>query len=85
MSLLSILGPTKNTYRLRRFELWKYINLQHEVLKAEWDDDAKKWRLQVRDPEGKEFEDECDVFLNGGGSFTFLDFVGLKLSRSKAS
>jgi cation diffusion facilitator CzcD-associated flavoprotein CzcO len=50
-----------------RFNLWEYMKLRHEVVKAEWDDDAKKWRLQVRGPDGKEFEDDCDVFLNGGG------------------
>jgi cation diffusion facilitator CzcD-associated flavoprotein CzcO len=50
-----------------RFNLWEYMKLRHEVVKAEWDDDAKKWRLQVRGPDGKEVEDDCDVFLNGGG------------------
>ncbi|KAJ7243363.1 FAD/NAD-P-binding domain-containing protein [Mycena haematopus] len=49
------------------FNLWEYMKLEHEVLKAEWDDDAEKWRLQVRGPDGKEFEDDCDVFINGGG------------------
>ncbi|CAK5280944.1 unnamed protein product [Mycena citricolor] len=50
-----------------RFELWKYIHLQHEVTHAEWDDGAKKWKLRIRGPDQHEFEDECDVFLNGGG------------------
>ncbi|KAJ7796872.1 FAD/NAD-P-binding domain-containing protein [Mycena olivaceomarginata] len=50
-----------------KFKLLEYIKLNHEVLKAEWDDDAKKWRIQVRDPDGTEFEDDCDVFLNAGG------------------
>ncbi|KAJ7043072.1 FAD/NAD-P-binding domain-containing protein [Mycena alexandri] len=50
-----------------KFNLWEYIKLEHEVVKAEWNDDAKKWRLQVRGPDGKEFQDDCDVFLNGGG------------------
>ncbi len=43
------------------------MKLEHEVVKAEWDDDSKKWRLQVRGPGGQDFEDDCDVFLNGGG------------------
>ncbi|KAJ7273075.1 hypothetical protein C8J57DRAFT_1506626 [Mycena rebaudengoi] len=50
-----------------KFNLWKYINLQHKVVRAEWDDAAKKWRIKVRGPNGREFEDECDVLLNGGG------------------
>jgi cation diffusion facilitator CzcD-associated flavoprotein CzcO len=42
------------------------------VVRAEWDDAAKKWRIKVRGPDGREFEDECDVLLNGGGqSFVF--------------
>ncbi|KAF7305151.1 hypothetical protein MKEN_01230300 [Mycena kentingensis (nom. inval.)] len=50
-----------------KFDLWKYIQLRHEVIKAEWDAEQFRWRLKIRGPEGKEFEDECDVFLNGGG------------------
>ncbi|KAJ6582825.1 FAD/NAD-P-binding domain-containing protein [Mycena sp. CBHHK59/15] len=50
-----------------KFGLWKYIHLQHEVLKAEWDDDAHKWRLRVRGPDGNEFDDDCDVLINAGG------------------
>ncbi|KAJ7184393.1 FAD/NAD-P-binding domain-containing protein [Mycena filopes] len=50
-----------------KFNLWGYIRLRHEVVKAEWDDDAKKWRLHIRGPNGEEFQDDCDVFVNGGG------------------
>ncbi|KAJ7184364.1 FAD/NAD-P-binding domain-containing protein [Mycena filopes] len=63
-------GPVIQQYYrslVDKFNLWEYIKLKHEVVKAEWDDPAKKWRLQVRGPDGKEFEDTCDVFLNGGG------------------
>ncbi|KAJ6488487.1 FAD/NAD-P-binding domain-containing protein [Mycena vitilis] len=63
-------GPVIQQYYrslVDKFNLWEYIKLQHEVLRAEWDDEAKKWRLQVRAPNGKEFETECDVFINGGG------------------
>ncbi|KAF7353693.1 hypothetical protein MVEN_01054200 [Mycena venus] len=63
-------GPVIQEYYknlVEKFNLWEYIKIEHEVLKAEWDDDAKKWRLQVRGPNGKDFEDHCDVFLNAGG------------------
>ncbi|KAF7323243.1 hypothetical protein HMN09_00105100 [Mycena chlorophos] len=62
-------GEIQEYYRglVDRFELWKYIKLKHEVIKADWDPETFKWRLQVRGPEGKVFEDDCDVFLNGGG------------------
>jgi len=40
------------------------------VIRAEWLDASNKWRLTVRGPDGKEFEDECDVFINAGGKIT---------------
>lgn len=45
------------------------MHLLHEVVKAEWVDANKKWRLTVRGPDGTDFIDECDVFLNGGGMY----------------
>lgn len=45
----------------------KYIHLQHEVVRAEWFDDVKKWQIVVRGPDGSLFDDQCDVFINGGG------------------
>ncbi|KAK0246370.1 FAD/NAD-P-binding domain-containing protein [Armillaria nabsnona] len=50
-----------------KFGLGKYINLNHEVIYAEWLDDAKKWRLRIRGPDAKEFDAQCDVFVNAGG------------------
>lgn len=51
-----------------RFGLLKYIHLEHEVIRAEWDAQVHKWRLRVRGPNGKEFDDDCDVFINAGGT-----------------
>lgn len=51
-----------------KFNLWKYMRLSHEVIRAEWDDEKCKWLLQIRGPAG-DFEDECDVFINAGGMF----------------
>lgn len=47
----------------------KYINLSHEVVRAEWADDVKKWKITVRGSDGQLFVDECDVLINGGGEF----------------
>lgn len=47
----------------------KYIHLLHEVVRAEWLDDVKKWQIVVRGPDGLLFDDECDVFINGGGVY----------------
>lgn len=50
-----------------RFNLHKYFRLSHEVIKAEWIDDRKKWSISIRGPNGVELEDEADIFINGGG------------------
>lgn len=56
-----------------RFDLLKYIHLEHEVIHAEWDAQAHRWRLQIRRPDQTVFEDDCDVFINAGGAS--LSFV----------
>lgn len=55
-----------------RFDLLKYIHLEHEVIHAEWDGQAHRWRLQVRRPDQTVFEDDCDVFINAGGAYLSL-------------
>ncbi|KAE9408295.1 FAD/NAD-P-binding domain-containing protein [Gymnopus androsaceus JB14] len=52
---------------VEKFNLGKYMRLSHEVVKADWAEDINKWRLTVVGPDGKQFEDECNVFINGGG------------------
>lgn len=55
------------------------MRLSHEVVKAEWVEDLNKWRLTVIGPDGQQFEDECNVFINGGGLIypltAFLDLL----------
>lgn len=48
-------------------KLGKYINLEHEVVKAEWQADRAKWVVTIRGPDGKEFDDEADIFINASG------------------
>ncbi|KAF9040388.1 FAD/NAD-P-binding domain-containing protein [Hymenopellis radicata] len=62
-------GEIQQYYKglVEKFGLGKYINLNHEVIRAEWFEGAKKWRLTIRGPEGNEFTNECDVFINAGG------------------
>ncbi|KAJ3843893.1 FAD/NAD-P-binding domain-containing protein [Lentinula raphanica] len=52
---------------VEKFGLKKFIRFSHEVVRAVWVDDTKSWRLTVRDPDGSQFEDECNVFINAGG------------------
>lgn len=53
--------------------MMKYIQLRTEIISATWDEDHSKWHLKVRRtaPETNEapieWEDSCDLLLNGGG------------------
>ncbi|KAJ5808608.1 hypothetical protein N7474_009877 [Penicillium riverlandense] len=44
----------------------QYIQLQTKIVKASWDDTKSKWILVVSNAT-KQWEEECDVFLNGTG------------------
>lgn len=54
-----------------------YIRLCHQVVGAQWNEETSKWLVTVRkldetDGHYEEFQDECDLLLNGGG---FLKYV----------
>lgn len=49
------------------YDLAKYIRLEHEVVKAEWQADRSRWVVTVRGPDGNEFVDEGDIFINASG------------------
>lgn len=50
------------------FQLGNMLHLRHLVTEARWNDDEGKWRLRITNLEdGKQFEDECDVFVNAMG------------------
>lgn len=44
-----------------------FIKLQHTVVGASWDEDEALWKVRVRTQDGLEFEDTCNVLVNGGG------------------
>ena len=51
--------------------MMKWIQLSTEIVKAEWDEEKSRWKVRLRkgdgDEKGKEWDDECDVLLNGTG------------------
>ncbi|KAF2790345.1 FAD/NAD(P)-binding domain-containing protein [Melanomma pulvis-pyrius CBS 109.77] len=53
------------------FDLRKYMTFNTEVVKAEWQDDAGRWKVTLRQKnaagETKEFEEECDLLLYATG------------------
>ncbi|PWY75017.1 dimethylaniline monooxygenase [Aspergillus heteromorphus CBS 117.55] len=49
--------------------MMEYIQLRTRVVSATWDECKSKWVVKLRrdGPDVAEWEDECDVFLNGSG------------------
>ncbi|CAO2658339.1 Nn.00g060620.m01.CDS01 [Neocucurbitaria sp. VM-36] len=64
------------------FDLRKYMIFNTEVVRAEWQDDAGKWKVTLRQqtPSGemKEFEDECDLLLYATGILNNYKWPAIK-------
>lgn len=50
----------------QKYDIEKYIKLNHSITGANWDDELGKWKIRVRSGD-VEFSDESDVFINAGG------------------
>ena len=51
-----------------RFDLQKYMKLNHEVTAANWDDEKGVWEVQVKDlSTGSTFIDTGEILINGSG------------------
>lgn len=64
------------------FGLRKYMTFNTEVVRAEWQDEAGKWKVRLRQksPSGeeREFEDECDLLLYASGILNNYKWPGIK-------
>jgi cation diffusion facilitator CzcD-associated flavoprotein CzcO len=47
--------------------LEKYVKFNSKVKSATWDEDAGVWRLAVIAEDGTQFEDKCEILVNGSG------------------
>ncbi|OQE13287.1 hypothetical protein PENFLA_c051G04100 [Penicillium flavigenum] len=53
---------------VNKYGLRGYINLQHEVVGARWEENKSEWLVQVRkDVEGTILEQRCDFLINAAG------------------
>jgi cation diffusion facilitator CzcD-associated flavoprotein CzcO len=50
-----------------KYDLEKYVQFNTKVQSARWDEDAGMWRLSLTAPDGSQFEDECEILVNGSG------------------
>lgn len=64
------------------FDLRKYMTFNTEVVRAEWHEDAGKWKITLRQktPSGeeKEFEEECDLFFYATGILNNYKWPAIK-------
>jgi cation diffusion facilitator CzcD-associated flavoprotein CzcO len=57
--------------------MMKYIRLKTAVSKAVWQEDKSKWVIHLvernaNDEIVKEWDEECDMFLNGAGVLKYV-------------
>ena len=54
----------------QKYQLDKYVQLNHKVLAARWDDQQGWWTVEVEDTQSKtKLEQMCDIFINAAGYF----------------
>ena len=53
---------------VKKFDLRKFMKLNHEIVGAYWDNDRGLWDVHVKNLlTGDVFIDSAEVFINGGG------------------
>lgn len=64
------------------FDLRKYMTFNTEVVRAEWQDEAGKWKVTLRQKsssaEEKEFVEECDLLLYASGILNNYKWPSIK-------
>lgn len=69
-----ILAYFKNV--VEKYDLNKYIRLEHKVVGAAWDETMQMWtvRIQKGDDPSTIFEDKAHVFVNASGVLKYVQF-----------
>lgn len=55
-----------------KYGVGKYCKLEHQVTAATWDEENGVWHLKVKGPDGKTFDDQCDILIKCAFSFALL-------------
>lgn len=61
-----------------KYNLWQYISVQHEIIRAEWDDLKGEWTIHERDSNGTVHQHQCDIFINASGILNNWQWPGIK-------
>ncbi|KAI1818269.1 FAD/NAD(P)-binding domain-containing protein [Poronia punctata] len=66
----------------KKYQLYRYIQLQHQVVGAYWNNSRAGYDLKIKDlVQDKIVEDRCDILINAGGvlnNWRWPDIPGLK-------
>lgn len=69
-----------------KYDLEKYVQLQHTVESCTWDEETGSWLVRVLKPDGTYIDDRCDILISGSGvlnSWKYPNIPGLDLFRGK--
>lgn len=58
----------------KKYEIEKYIRLNHKIEKAEWDEARGLWNVEIQPTDGEKFVDQCDIFINAGGPLNYWEW-----------
>ncbi|KAI0444545.1 flavin-binding monooxygenase [Xylaria telfairii] len=65
----------------KKFGAMRFVKLSHEVISCTWDNEIKRWILDVRSDTGEVFQDDADVLIAARGGLSnpsWPDIPGLK-------
>ena len=52
----------------KKYDLYKYIKVKHQVTQAIWNNKAGKWEVEILDlADGTTIRDSCDILVNATG------------------
>ncbi|KAH0844043.1 hypothetical protein FOPE_08936 [Fonsecaea pedrosoi] len=67
---------------VERFQLRKYMKLNHEIIDATWDEDLGVWNVQVKNLITNEvFVDQAEILINGGGVLKYKEHPNLNIGQ----
>ncbi len=69
-----------------KYAIERYVQFNTRVESATWDEEEGVWRLRLIGPQGAEYEDTCDILVNGSGvlnEFKWPKIPGLESFKGK--
>lgn len=61
-----------------KYELYKYIRLNHYVTEAIWDEESGMWKVAGKNTiTGETWHDECNILINGSGILKYVSVIEL--------